>query len=276
MTNEELNTALYKKLFADLDTYRNWLMQQPPDEILRHAYEFTTKQDIVLALEYNDLSNEQAQALLSAPAPLDEIFHDFEQIEGDHMDIIWGCIETRAKDIIESQKPDLLSIPVYPYSCDYAKAHGQFDQYQKSHKANVDCKDAIEAAIRRHYRDNRLDGQAVTEVVQQFGVNRIGFVLANTLHDKSWDGRISTANKVWAKGICLARDSGWNNNRAREYAIGQAHPGLLDVFATTFRREQLKARDSPEQRPSVLEQMQHLSAAERPPTPRKPQVPERN
>ena len=34
MTNEELNTALYKKVFAEQEKYREWLLSQPPDEML--------------------------------------------------------------------------------------------------------------------------------------------------------------------------------------------------------------------------------------------------
>ena len=54
MTNEELNTALYEKMFAEQQRYREWLLSQPPDEILNHCYEFTVREDIVLALEYHD------------------------------------------------------------------------------------------------------------------------------------------------------------------------------------------------------------------------------
>ena len=104
MNNEELNTKVYEKLFAEQEKYKGWLLTQSPEEILNHAYEYTVREDIVLAMEYHDISDEQAKALLSSPAPLDEIFHDFEQIEGDHMDIIRGCIETRANDILEEQR----------------------------------------------------------------------------------------------------------------------------------------------------------------------------
>lgn len=30
MTSEELNTALYQKMFAEQETYRGWLLTQPP------------------------------------------------------------------------------------------------------------------------------------------------------------------------------------------------------------------------------------------------------
>lgn len=54
------------------------------------------REDIILAMEYNDLTNEQAKALLASPSPLADIFRDFEKIEGDHMDTIRHCVESRA------------------------------------------------------------------------------------------------------------------------------------------------------------------------------------
>ena len=61
MTNEELNTALYKKVFAEQEKYREWLLSQPPNEILNHCYEYTVREDIVLALEEYDLSDKQCK-----------------------------------------------------------------------------------------------------------------------------------------------------------------------------------------------------------------------
>lgn len=51
MNNQELNTALYEKMFAEQDTYRKWLLTQPPEEILNHTYEYTIREDILLSLE---------------------------------------------------------------------------------------------------------------------------------------------------------------------------------------------------------------------------------
>ena len=74
MTTEELNTQLYEKMFADQEKYRQWLLTQPPDEILNHAYEYTIRNDILLSLEYNNLNGKQAQALLKSPCPLGDVF----------------------------------------------------------------------------------------------------------------------------------------------------------------------------------------------------------
>ena len=40
MNINDLNTALYEKMAAEQDKYRDWLKSQPPAEVLNHAYEY--------------------------------------------------------------------------------------------------------------------------------------------------------------------------------------------------------------------------------------------
>ena len=47
MSNQELNTALYEKMFAEQEIYRKWLLTQPPEKILNHTYEYTVREDIL-------------------------------------------------------------------------------------------------------------------------------------------------------------------------------------------------------------------------------------
>lgn len=54
MANAELNTALYQKMFAKQETYREWLFSQPSEEILNHTDEYTVREDILLSMEYNE------------------------------------------------------------------------------------------------------------------------------------------------------------------------------------------------------------------------------
>lgn len=102
MTNEELNTALYEKMFAEQETYRAWLLSQPPEEILNHTYEYTCREDILLSLEYHNLTNAQARALLKSPSPLSDIFKDWEKKETGYMEDIGQTVEDRAQ--AEAQK----------------------------------------------------------------------------------------------------------------------------------------------------------------------------
>ena len=253
MTNEELNTELYKKLFAEQEKFKGWLLTQPPSEILENAYAYTVREDILLAMEYHDISDEQAKALLSSDTPLKDIFHVFEDVEGDHMEVIRNCIERKANETIEKQKEELRNLPVYIFSATFAKEHGELETYRASHRANVDCKNAIEDAIADHYRDNHFDGSCVNEVIDRFGMERVAFVLANTVQDKDWDGRISPENKAWAKEAPVPNDyNAWGGRRTHEYVCSQAHSGLINLFVNRFRKEQEIAK---ERKPSVLKKL---------------------
>ena len=55
MNTNDLNTALYEKMAAEQDKFRDWLKSQPPEEVLNHAYEYTIREDIVMAMEELEL-----------------------------------------------------------------------------------------------------------------------------------------------------------------------------------------------------------------------------
>ena len=97
MTNAELNTALYQKMFAEQETYREWLLSQPSEEILNYTYEYTVREDILLSMEYNDLPDAQVKALLKSPSPLADVFRDWEHKETGYMEDIWQTVADRAK-----------------------------------------------------------------------------------------------------------------------------------------------------------------------------------
>lgn len=104
MTNAELNTALYEKMFAEQQAYRVWLLSQPTEEILNHTYEYTVREDILMALEYHDLPDAQARAMLKSPSPLADTFKDWEKKETGYMDDIWASVEERARSEAAKQQ----------------------------------------------------------------------------------------------------------------------------------------------------------------------------
>ena len=63
MTNEELNSKLYEKMFAEQEQFRDWMLAQPPAEIVNHAYESTVRDDSRMSLEDIGLEYSQARAL---------------------------------------------------------------------------------------------------------------------------------------------------------------------------------------------------------------------
>ena len=66
---------------------------------------------------------------------------------------------------------------LYIYPASYAREHGELEQYRASYKANIACKEAIEQAIADHYRDNHLGTEAVHQVLEEFGYDRMFYVL---------------------------------------------------------------------------------------------------
>ncbi len=254
MTNEELNTALYKKMFAEQKDYKDWLLSQPAEEILRNAYEFVMREDILLSLEYNDLSDRYASALLDMDKPLAAIFSKLEHSDSPHMEHVWECVRQCAYDAVEAEK--VKDLPVYPHSAAYARTHGELADYRASYQANVDCSKAIDAAIREHYRDNRLDPAAVSQVVERFGMERTLLVLAATARYKEWDKRISDDHKVWAQTIPVPDDKDVRGaDRTTSYVVGYAHPGLVNLFMNEARRQ------AQEQQSSIRQQLQHKPEA---------------
>lgn len=104
MTNEELNTRLYEKMFAEQEQFRDWLLSQPAAEILNHAYEYTMREDILMSLEYNDLEDSQARALLKSGKPLKQIFERWENKETSHMENVWDTVQEQARAAEAKQK----------------------------------------------------------------------------------------------------------------------------------------------------------------------------
>ena len=340
MTNEQWNTTLYKQMFAEQEQFRSWLLTQPPQEILNHAYEYVMREDILLSLEYNDLTDAQAAALLSSPAPLADVYKTFDKMESSHMEEIWSCVEHRADKTLASQldraktlidefcayeyasqadfsdlskvnvayttvgdediplqvyvdlerykiereldgkaldvrqyasldelienelecldfqelvavsddkirttqaavkkEAAFAELPVYRQNAAYARERGELEQYLVSHQANIACKEAIEQSIYQNYDGRRLAKGTADKVMQQFGSERVMYVLANTIQQKEWDGRFNYYNKEWAKTVDIPPNpDSFGFERNSEFVV-DSHAGLTDLFVSQARRE---------------------------------------
>ena len=263
MKPNDLNMALYEKMAAEQDKYRDWLKNQPPAEVLNHAYEYTVREDIVMAMEELELTDAQAQALLDSPSPLADVYRCFEKQETGYMDVIRDSIENRADDVCKAQE-ELRSAPLYLHSAAYAKEHGETAQYHLSYQANFACKEAVKQAVNSNYGDNRLDmDAAVKDVLDQFGPERVQFILANTIRHKDRDGRISGDNKAWAKTVPMPEDS--DASRHCDYlVVDQVNPGLTDLFTRQARKVMQE-----QQKSSVLQKLRQEPPAHKPAVPKK-------
>lgn len=126
--------------------------------------------------------------------------------------------------------------PLYTAGIEYAKQHGELTLYRESHERNIACEQAIEKASAENYKDNHFDSAAVIDtVLTEFSAERIAYVLANTICFKGYDGRISAANKNWAKTIYIVSNPHTWGGDHNCYFIVNIHSGLLDLLAAYFR-----------------------------------------
>ena len=97
MTNEQLNAMLYEKVAEEQKNFKGWLVKQKPEDILDHAYEYTSRESIVMELENIDLPSAQAKSLLALPDTLGVLYKDFRKLDAVETDAIRDCIERRAE-----------------------------------------------------------------------------------------------------------------------------------------------------------------------------------
>lgn len=127
-------------------------------------------------------------------------------------------------------------IPIYRQTGAYAREHGELEQFRNSNVANIACRAAIEEAIRNNFDGMYLQKDVAKPVIQEFGAERVLFVLANTIQWKDWDGRFSNRNKAWAASYSIPADVVMGRDRRLEFVV-QSHPAVLDGFIDLARKE---------------------------------------
>ena len=223
-----LKEQLIEKMETEFEHFHSWLLEQPPEEILDLAYDYLTKQDILMNLEDTDLSPAQIETMLRSPCPLEDVLRDcFHIDQSDYNYTLKVLIDQRADMEMEKQR----AIPIYNGTAREAKERGELDKFKASAEADENCKTAIENAIARNYDGSRLNtSAAIREVREQFGDKRMVRVTASLIANREHDGRISPENKVWAE----------KNATTKKVFTDRTHSGLLDIFATRLRESERK------------------------------------
>ena len=228
-----LKEQLIEKMEAEFEHFHSWLLEQPPEEILDLAYDYLTKQDILMNLEDTDLSPAQIETMLRSPCPLEDVLRDcFHIDQSDYNYTLKVLIDQRADMEMEKQR----AIPIYNGTAREAKERGELDKFKASAEADENCKTSIENAIARNYDGSRLNTKAaIAEVREQFGEKRMARVTASLIANREHDERISPENMKWAE----------RNATTKKVYTDRTHSGLLDIFATRLREnERKRAREA--------------------------------
>lgn len=125
---------------------------------------------------------------------------------------------------------------VYPFSAEFARSNSELDLWRENHRQNIACKKAIEQVIKEEFDGYRLGKNAADRVINEFGYDRVNWVLASTIQQLSYDGRFSHENKDWAKGFYFPEDKAGSTDHHNEYLIN-SHPTVLNGFVDQARKQ---------------------------------------
>lgn len=121
--------------------------------------------------------------------------------------------------------------PLYINSFANAKAIGEIDLWRESHRENIKCKDAIDRMVSARPNGWELPHSIIEDACAEFGIDRVGWVLANTVNESEYDGRYRPGTKLWAKTAYGIPNERWNS----EFKLC-SHPELVNGLVGQYRQ----------------------------------------
>ncbi|MBO5351702.1 MAG: DUF3849 domain-containing protein, partial [Lachnospiraceae bacterium] len=170
----------------------------------------------------------------------------------------WNVVEKRIRELVQADKylsPEGKEAYAQ-YKQEQAEEAMQKEQEKLEHGTRLECKEAIEKAIAENFDGATLPRDTAKGVIEQYGKERVEYVLANTITHLSHDGRFSVNNKEWAKGIVPSAE--WNTRDL----IVTSHPAVLDGFTNQARRYQELDREPEKQPVPEREETETISEGE--------------
>ena len=122
--------------------------------------------------------------------------------------------------------------PLYLQSTKYANEHYEMTDYRNSHRSNEECKQALTEAIRNNFDGMHLNAGFEDKLIEQYGMERVAFIVATTINEHDYDGRYSRDNKAWAKTIPMSESEDERSNSCLN-----VHPAVLDGFTNRIRKK---------------------------------------
>ncbi len=154
-------------------------------------------------------------------------------ITNPYIDVLlsWKVVEKRIRKLMEQDR--YLSPEGKEAYARYQEEQAQkrlvAEKERLEHQTKIACKEAVERAIADYFDGYHLADDSEKDVIQEFGTERVSYVLAYTVSCLSHDGRFSAENKEWAKGI-------EPNGYGHADLFISSHPAVLDGFIGKVRK----------------------------------------
>lgn len=136
---------------------------------------------------------------------------------------------------------------VYPYSYEEARAKGQTAQHKRSYNLNVECALSIQAASTLNLANGHVPIENVREVLEDYGPERVMWVLANTIQQRGSDTRYTEDSRRWAENFPIPADPYKNGDLRLGYII-EGWPPYVVEFLNLAQGEIAAARQAQAQK----------------------------
>lgn len=122
---------------------------------------------------------------------------------------------------------------IYLENLRYAVDNGELDKFRESNRESIQCLKDISDAIKSNYDGWRLNGDIAGDIINQYGIDMVKYVLATVIKEEEWDGRYSADNRQWLENVPVSK-----SEDVRSRLTTSVHPGLLDMFMTQVRKSE--------------------------------------
>lgn len=104
MSEEALHMALLEKMEEEQAAFRAQLLSETPEEILKHTFEYSAREEILSMMQWRTLDEPSYMALLDAPSALDALYAQYHDMDVERQDFLRECIDTKVQFMVEDQE----------------------------------------------------------------------------------------------------------------------------------------------------------------------------
>ena len=122
--------------------------------------------------------------------------------------------------------------PLYTDSLRTAKHNNEVDEWRASIKANIACRDGMDQMLRDRFDGFHLSGECAKDLCDEYGIDRVGWILANTIQHHDWDARFRPHNHEWAGTFPIPTEP---EDHAGDY-VSNSHSELLNGLTDQYRK----------------------------------------
>lgn len=183
MNESQVNIALYDKMRVEQDDYREWLLSQPRQEILNHAYEYSVREDILATISEGHLPPILAKALLESEQPLASVYTDWNKGEHGIFEELIEVIQERAKKELH-QSPKFMEICIFQIDHDRDQNRVSYLSMEKLLKFQGDSR--VDSGIYNSVFQGVVECSTLEGIYYMFNVN----------HPEGYTGRSLSVSDV--------------------------------------------------------------------------------